>query len=73
MTYPDLTTKSWTYDYRGNKLTETDQLGRVTKWVYDLAGQLTSTTYAFGTADAATVSTTYDRKRPAMAVWTSAR
>jgi RHS repeat-associated protein len=59
-TYPDGTTKSWTYDYRGNKLTETDQLGRVTKWVYDLAGQLTSMTAAFGTAEAGTTSYTYD-------------
>jgi RHS repeat-associated protein len=60
ITYPDNTTQSFTYDFRGNKLTETDQLGRVAKHVYDLAGQLTSTTSAYGTADAATASFTYD-------------
>ena len=60
VTYPDNTTKSYTCDFRNNKLTETDQLGRVTKYVYDVAGQLTSTTVAFGTPDAATTSYTYD-------------
>jgi RHS repeat-associated protein len=59
ITYPDTTTKQFFYDFRGNKTTEIDQLGHVTKSVYDLAGQLTSTTYAFGTADAGTVSYTY--------------
>src|SRR5439155_4771236 len=42
-----------------NKTTETDQLGHLTKYVYDLAGQLMSVTSAFGTADAGTVSYTY--------------
>jgi len=57
--YPDTTTKQFVYDFRGNKTTETDQLGHVTKYVYDLAGQLTSITSAFGTADAGSVSYTY--------------
>jgi len=38
----------------------TDQLRRVTKNEYDLAGQLKKVTYAFGTADAAAVEYTYD-------------
>ena len=59
ITYPDTTTKQLTYDFRGNKLTEIDQLGHVTKYAYDLAGQLTSVTYAYGTADAGTVSYSY--------------
>jgi RHS repeat-associated protein len=59
ITYPDTTTKQFFYDFRGNKTTEIDQLGHMTKYVYDLAGQLTSTTYAFGTVDAGTVSYTY--------------
>ena len=58
--YADSTTRGFTYDFRNHKLTETDQLGRVTKWVYDFAGQLTSTTVAYGTADAATTTNTYD-------------
>ncbi len=37
----------------------TDQAGRVTHNVYDLAGRLTSVTSAYGTADAATTSYTY--------------
>jgi RHS repeat-associated protein len=58
--YPDNTSKSFTYDFRGNKLTEVDQLGRTTKYVYDLAGQMTRVTYAYGTPDAGTISYTYD-------------
>jgi RHS repeat-associated protein len=60
ITYDDGTTKQFFYDFRGNKTTEIDQLGHVTKYVYDLAGQLTSVTSAFGTADAGTVGYTYD-------------
>ena len=60
ITYPDLTTKQFTYDFRKKVLTEADQLGRVTRFTYDRAGQLTSTTYAAGTADEATASTAYD-------------
>lgn len=60
ITYPDQTTRQFTNDFRGNKLTESDQLGHVTKYVYDLAGQLTSVTYAFGTPEQATVVYTYD-------------
>jgi len=40
ITYPDNTTKSFTYDFRGNKLTETDQLGRVTKYSYQPVSKL---------------------------------
>jgi YD repeat-containing protein len=37
-----------TYDFRGNKLTDTDEIGHVTSYTYDLAGQLVQTTYADG-------------------------
>ncbi len=47
--YADSTTTSATYDFRGNKLTDTDELGRITSYTYDLAGQLIHTTYADGT------------------------
>src|SRR5207244_4105466 len=59
ITYPDATTKQFFYDFRGNKTTEIDQLGHVTKYAYDLAGQLTGVTSAYGTTDAGTVSYTY--------------
>ncbi|MGJ5817560.1 RHS repeat-associated core domain-containing protein [Paludibaculum fermentans] len=59
-TYPDLTYTETTYDFRDKPLTVRDQGGRITKNVYDKAGQLTSVTHAFGTADAGTVSYTYD-------------
>ncbi len=38
-----------TRDFRGNKLTETDEAGRITTYTYDLTGQLTRTTYPDGT------------------------
>jgi YD repeat-containing protein len=60
VTYSNNTTQRYTYDFRKNKLTETDQLGRISKYVYDPSGQLTSATAAFGTSDAATTSYTYD-------------
>ena len=41
-------------------MTETDQLGRVMRHVYDRTGQMTSTTFALGTPDEATVSFEYD-------------
>ncbi|QOY86405.1 RHS repeat-associated core domain-containing protein [Paludibaculum fermentans] len=59
-TYPDLTYSETTYDFRDKPLTVRDQGGRITKNVYDQAGQLTSVTHAFGTADAAKVSYAYD-------------
>ena len=37
-----------------------NQLGRTTKYIYDLAGQLSSVTYAYGTVDAGTMTYTYD-------------
>jgi RHS repeat-associated protein len=48
VTYADNTTTQYTWDFRGNKLTETDELGRMTKYDYDLAGQLTKTTFPGG-------------------------
>src|SRR5262249_15036783 len=45
----DGTTTRYTRDFRGNKLTEVDELGRTTKYEYDLAGELTKTTFADGT------------------------
>jgi RHS repeat-associated protein len=60
ITLDDGTTNKFFYDFRGNKTTEIDQLGHVTKYVYDLAGQLTSVTSAFGTVDAGTISYSYD-------------
>jgi RHS repeat-associated protein len=58
--YPDTTKSTKTFDFRGNVVTETDQGGHVTKNVYDLAGRLSSTTRAFGTADATTTNYSYD-------------
>ena len=46
--------------FRNKKLTEKDELGRITKYEYDLAGQLRKVTKAFGTADASVTETTYD-------------
>ena len=60
VSYPDGTNKSWTYDFRNQKLSETDQLGHVTKYAYDVAGQRKSMTVAFGTIDAATTTYSYD-------------
>jgi len=51
---------TYTYDWRGNKLSESDQAGRTTRYGYDLAGQLISTTVAFGTSEAATTLWEYD-------------
>jgi YD repeat-containing protein len=60
MRFADTSAITSTYDFRGNPLTETDQLGRVTTYVYDKASQLTSVTAAFGTADASTTNYTYN-------------
>ena len=54
--YADNTTVGASYDFRNSQVTETDQLGRVMRSVYDLAGQLTSTTKAFGTPVAGTMA-----------------
>jgi RHS repeat-associated protein len=59
-TQPDGTTLSYTYDWRGNPLTETDQAGHVTRYSYDLAGELIGVTKADGTANAATMTNRYD-------------
>jgi RHS repeat-associated protein len=47
--HPDNTTTKFTGDFRGNKLTETDEANRTTTYQYDLAGQLVQTTYPDGT------------------------
>ena len=52
----DGTARGTSYDFRGHKLTETDELGRVTRYDYDLGGELVKTTYPDGTF----VSETYD-------------
>ena len=59
-TYPDQTTRQYTYDFRNHKLSETDQAGHVNQYVYDLDGRLQSVTYAYGTADAGTIQYGYD-------------
>lgn len=59
-TYPDGSTFLQTYDYAGRVLTATNQSNQVTKRVYDKAGQLTSVTFGNGTADAASISYSYD-------------
>ncbi|MGD9854405.1 MAG: putative Ig domain-containing protein, partial [Planctomycetaceae bacterium] len=51
---------SFTYTTFGLVDTITDPLGRVTNYDYDLAGRLTSITYAQGTADAAVMTYEYD-------------
>jgi RHS repeat-associated protein len=51
-----LSTKHYTRDFRGNVLTETDEAGRVTTHVYDLAGEIVRTTYP----DATFTTQTYD-------------
>ncbi|MEG5082027.1 putative Ig domain-containing protein [Microcoleus sp. AT8-B4] len=38
----------WTYDSRGNKLTEKDALGNVSRWTYNSRGQVLSETDALG-------------------------
>ena len=45
----DGTFTTQTADFRGNLLTKTDELGRVTHYEYDLAGRLSKTTYPDGT------------------------
>jgi RHS repeat-associated protein len=38
----------WTYDNRGNKLTEKDALGNVSRWTYNSRGQILTETDALG-------------------------
>ncbi|MFZ5974999.1 MAG: DNRLRE domain-containing protein [Bacillota bacterium] len=59
-TNPDDTTTQQTYDTYGNIDTMTDEKGIVTNYQYDILGRCTSTTSAYGTADAVTTSSTYD-------------
>jgi RHS repeat-associated protein len=54
-------TQSETYDANANPATRTDFNGKVTQYVYDLARNLeTSRTEAYGTAQARTITTTWD-------------
>jgi RHS repeat-associated protein len=50
-----------TYDGVGNKTTQADAEGRVTRFVYDAANRLASRTDGFGTDDAATTTFVYDK------------
>jgi RHS repeat-associated protein len=43
--HADGTSKHFTFDFRGNKLTETDESARTTTYEYDLAGRLKKTIY----------------------------
>ncbi len=52
-----------TYDAVGQKISETDPLGRVTRYEYDAVGRLTRTTYADGTSS----STLYNSAGKAIA------
>ena len=42
---------SYTYDYRGNVLTETDPMGNVTTYTYDIFNNVTSVTYPDGSQE----------------------
>ncbi|AFZ10490.1 Rhs family protein (plasmid) [Oscillatoria nigro-viridis PCC 7112] len=46
----------WTYDAKGNKLTEKDALGNVTRWTYNSRGQVLTETDALGNAATYTYS-----------------
>ena len=59
ITYPDQSTKQYTYDFRNNKTSEIDQLEHKNLYQYDLAGELQSITYANGTTDAGTAKYAY--------------
>ncbi len=48
--YGDGSTTQYTRDFRGNALTQTDEVGNLTSYTYDLAGQLVQTIYADGTS-----------------------
>jgi RHS repeat-associated protein len=54
---PEPLATTFTYDADDRKLTQTDALGRVTRFRYDTAGRLVATILPDGTED----STTYDR------------
>ncbi len=44
-------TTSYTYDYKGNVLTETDPMGNVTTYTYDINNNVTSVTYPDNSAE----------------------
>ena len=46
VTNPDGAKTAYTYDWRGNKASETDTAGNTTIYTYDYAGELVKTTYA---------------------------
>jgi RHS repeat-associated protein len=60
VTYPDSSTTQYSYDFRNNVIDTTDQAGHVAHNVYDAGGRLSNVTTAYGTADAATTTYTYD-------------
>ncbi len=49
-------TTEWTYDERGNKLTEKDPLGNVWRWTYNSRGQVLNETDALGNSSTYTYS-----------------
>ncbi|AFZ10677.1 RHS repeat-associated core domain protein (plasmid) [Oscillatoria nigro-viridis PCC 7112] len=46
----------WTYDAKGNKLSEKDPLGNITRWTYNSRGQVLTETDALGNAASYTYS-----------------
>jgi YD repeat-containing protein len=51
-------TTEWTYDAKGNKLTEKDPLGNISRWTYNSRGQVLTETDALGN----TATYTYDKR-----------
>lgn len=58
--YPDATVTHTTYNFRNQPLTQTDQAGHGTTFVYDLAGQLQQTITAAGTPQVGVERSQYD-------------
>ena len=54
-------TQSYGYDWRGATISQTDQLGRLTNYLFDKDGEQISTTVAANTPDAATSYVEYDK------------
>jgi RHS repeat-associated protein len=61
-TNPDTGTVINTYDDAGNLLTVTDPEGNVTRYTYSPQGKVLTETTAYGTAEAATITHTYDAR-----------
>jgi len=58
--YPDGLSETYAYNWRGNVVTETNRAGSITRYEYDLAGQLVGVVSAVGTSDQVSISYTYD-------------